>query len=340
MKALRYLGPNRLEVMDIPTPKPAANEVLLRVKACGICGSDVHGYLGLTGRRIPPMTMGHEFSGQVAEVGEAVTRLKPGNRVVPYPVDFCGTCEACRQKNYHLCANKRQFGVLTVDGAFAEYICVPEKLCFKIADSVSFDQASLMEPLAVAFHAVGRAGNLAGKNVLIVGVGTIGLLVLECCKLMSPAAIVVSDLSDSRLALAKEMGANHTVNPAKTDIREFVDSVTGGRGVDVAFEAVGAASAVKSAMDALAFGGLAVWIGNNKPIIDINMQQIVTRELNVSGSFLYSLEDFENVVTMINQGKIDVQKLLSLNIDLVQAPEYFKKLAEDPGDTIKVVINP
>lgn len=331
MKALRYLGPNQLEIMEMQKPVPGAEEVLLRIKACGICGSDVHGYLGLTGRRTPPMTMGHEFVGEVEAVGVNVNSLKPGDRVCPYPVDYCGICEKCKNGMNHLCPEKRQFGVLAVDGAFAEFLCVPAHLCFPIADGVSFDQASLMEPLAVAYHAVSLAGSLTGKHVLIVGAGTIGLLAMACCKLQNPASITMSDFSDSRLALARSIGADYTINPGKGE------SISD---IDVAFEAVGAAGSVKSAMESLAFGGTAIWIGNNKPVIEVNMQQIVTHELKVKGSFLYSLKDFETVVDLINNGKLDVSKLLSRTISLEEAPAYFKQLAENPGELVKVVVHP
>jgi len=331
MKALRYLGPNQLEVMEVPTPSPKEGEVLLRIKACGICGSDVHGYLGLTGRRTPPMTMGHEFVGEVASLGEGVTDLKVGDRVCPYPKAYCGECENCQNGLYHLCSTRTQFGVLEEDGAFAEYLCVPAHLCFHIADGVSYELASLMEPLAVAYRAVSHADCLKDKHVLIVGAGTIGLLAMACVKLQNPASITVSDFSDTRLQLAMEMGATRVVNPGKG---EKVSNI------DVAFEAVGAAGSVNSAMESLAFGGTAVWIGNNKPMIEINMQQIVTRELNVRGTFLFSLRDFETVVGLINEKKVDVEKLLSAVISLEEAPKYFKQLAENPGDLIKVVVKP
>ena len=332
MKALRYLDPNVLQVQEVPKPVPKAGEVLLRVKAVGICGSDVHGYLGLTGRRTPPMTMGHEFAAQVEALGSGVTSLKVGDRVAPYPVDFCGECDTCKSGNAHLCPNKRQFGVLTVDGAFAEYICVPAHLCFPIADTVRYQEASLMEPLAVACHAVNRMPDLEGKTVLIVGMGTIGLLVLQCCLLKKPKKIFVTDLSDSRLALAKAMGADVCCNTGKGE--QLPEQV------DVAFEAVGAEGAVRSVMDALKFGGTAVWIGNNKPVIQVHMQQIVTRELQVKGSFLYSLEDFRIVVELINAGKVQVKGLVSAETDLEGAAGYFKTLAENPGDLVKVVVIP
>lgn len=332
MKALRYLGPNVLEAQDVSRPEPGAGEVLLRVGACGICGSDVHGYLGLTGRRTPPMTMGHEFSGTVAAVGEGVTRLQPGDRVAPYPVEFCGTCGFCSAGKTNLCADKRQYGVLTVDGAFAEYLCVREDLCFPIADGVSFAQASMMEPLAVAYHAVKTAGDLKGKRVLIVGAGTIGLLALLCCRIAEPKEILVSDLSAERRALALKLGADAAVDPV-TEAEKLAD-------VDVAFEAVGAGASVRSAMAALRIGGTAVWIGNNKPMIELNMQQVVTRELKIRGSFLYDMEDFGTVVDLINQGTLDVSGLISREIPLEDAPAAFRQLAEDPGGLIKVVVNP
>ena len=340
MKALRYLEPNKLVVQDIEKPVPKKDEVLLRVRSCGICGSDVHGYLGLTGRRTPPMTMGHEFAGEIEEVGADVKTLKVGDRVAPYPVDFCEECEMCRRGDFHLCKNKRQFGVLAVDGAFAEYICVPEKVCFKITDNVSYNVASLMEPLAVAYHGVGHAGDLKGKTVLIVGTGTIGLLALACVKMQKPARIFVSDLSDFRLEMAKKMGADVVINSGKDDLKKIIEKETGGKGVDMAFEAVGASASVKSAMSALAFGGTAIWIGNNKPLIEINMQEIVTRELKVYGSFLYSLNDFRTVVDHLNKEELDVSDVISQNIPLDNAPEFFYKLAHDPGTLIKVIVNP
>ena len=332
MKALRYLGPNELEIQEIMRPEPGVGEVLLRVGACGICGSDVHGYLGLTGRRTPPMTMGHEFSGTVEAVGEGVTRWKPGDRVAPYPVEFCGNCEFCAEGKTNLCAEKRQYGVLTVDGAFAEYICVREDLCFAIADGVTFAEASMMEPLAVARHAVRTAGELKGKRVLIVGAGTIGLLALLCCRIAEPKEILVSDLSEERRALALRLGADAVVDPV-SEADKLKD-------VDVAFEAVGAGASVRSAMTALRIGGTAVWIGNNKPMIELNMQQIVTRELKILGSFLYDMEDFRTVVDLINKGTLSVSGLISREIPLQAAPDAFRQLAEDPGGLIKVVVNP
>lgn len=206
MKGIVYEGPNILSLKEVGDVSPGPGEVKLRVRACGICGSDVHGYLGITGRRLPPMMMGHEFAGEVAELGQGVDQWKKGDRVAVYPVDFCGHCEMCRKGDVHLCLNKRAFGVLDVDGAFAEYICVPAKCCFRVADQIPYSIGTLMEPLAVSYRGVEHAGDLTGRTVLIVGAGTIGLLALACVKMKGAAKIILSDLSDYRLGIAREMG--------------------------------------------------------------------------------------------------------------------------------------
>jgi L-iditol 2-dehydrogenase len=282
--------------------------------------------------------MGHEFAGEVVELGESVTDYQIGSKVAVYPIDFCGECVMCKKGDVHLCLNKRAFGVLDVDGAFAEYICVPEKSCFKVEDHVSYAIGSLMEPLAVAYRGVGHAGDLTGKTVLLVGTGTIGLLALACVKMKNPAKILVSDLSDNRLEVAKAMGADVLINPSKENFKEVIESHTNGKGVDVAIEAVGAAQTVQQAMSALAYSGTAIWIGNNKQMIDVNMQEIVTRELKVAGSFLYGYKEFKTVVELLNSGKLNVEPLISAQITLAQGLEYFEKLAQAAGDLIKVVV--
>lgn len=338
MKAIVYKGPEQLIYKEVPDVVPGKNEVKIKVKACGICGSDVHGYLGITGRRIAPMIMGHEFAGEIVELGEGVDNCKLGSRVAVYPIAFCGYCEMCQKGDVHLCYNKKAYGVLDVDGAFSEYICVPAKCCFPVEDKVSDALASLIEPLAVAYRGVEHAGDLTGKNVLIVGSGTIGLLALACVKRKNPARVIVSDLSENRLKIAVQMGANITINPAKCNFKDKILEITKGIGVDIAIEAVGATPTVQQAMSALAFGGTAVWIGNNKPMVDINMQEIVTRELSVQGSFLYGYNEFKQAIELMNRGEFNVEPLISKKISLEETIEYFEKLAHNPGDLIKVIV--
>jgi 2-desacetyl-2-hydroxyethyl bacteriochlorophyllide A dehydrogenase len=340
MKALVYYGPEDLRLAEIADLKPAPGEALIRVKACGICGSDVHGYLGITGRRIPPMVMGHEFSGDVAEVGEGVTDIKVGERVAPYPVIFCGDCEPCRHGNVHVCLHKKALGVLECNGAMAEYVSLPAKLLFKLADTISYEVGSMMEPLAVSYRGVNHSGDLTGKNVFIVGAGTIGLLAMAVVKMRKPAKIFVSDLSDIRLDVARKMGADYTINPSKDNVSDIINRETGGVGVDVAFEAVGATPTVQQAMAGLRVGGTAVWIGNSAKMIHINMQEIVTRELRVFGTFLYTFKEFSDVVDLLNSGKLNVEPMISLKVPMMEkGVELFARLAKDPGPLIKVILN-
>lgn len=339
MKGLVYLGPNSMRYEDVPDVSPAEGEVKIRPKGVGICGSDIHGYMGLTGRRIEPMIMGHEFAGVIEELGSGVTGLNVGDRVAVFPVGFCGVCAMCRAGDVRFCENRRFYGVLSENGAFADYISVPAKCCFKIADNVSFEVGSLMEPLAVSYQAVGRISDegIVGKNVFIAGAGTIGLLVLACVKIRNPAKIIVSDLSDSRLEVAKQMGATHVVNPSRGNVPEKVKELTGG-GVDVAFEAVGASATVQQAMSTLRHGGTAVWIGNNKPMIEVNMQEIVTRDLSIIGTYIYGYKEFGEAVELLNEGKFNLSPLISKTAPMREGPELFAKLAKDPGDWIKVVL--
>ena len=338
MKALVYHGPNSLSYDTVPDKEPKENEVKIAVKAVGICGSDVHGYLGLTGRRIPPMIMGHEFSGVVEKAGELVTKYTKGNRVTVYPVDYCGNCEMCRKGAYQLCRSRRQFGVLDVDGAFAEYICVPEKCCISVNDKVPFEIASLVEPAAVALHGVMHAGGVEGKTALVVGAGTIGLLSLVCLKNKGVKKVIVSDISDSRLKVAKKMGAEHVINPQEDDFKKQILSLTNQKGVDISIEAVGATSTVYQAVTAVKFNGTVVWLGNNKPMVEVNMQDIVTKEIKLFGSFLYGYNDFKEIVRIINQEKLDIGMIVSKLVTMKEGSSYFEKLAHDPQNLIKVIL--
>lgn len=338
MKALVYHGPKDLRWEDIDDVNPGRGEVLIKIKAVGICGSDVHGYLGITGRRLPPMVMGHEFSGEIQETGEGVTTLKVGDRVAPYPVIFCGECELCKQGKTHICPNKKSLGVLDYNGAMAEYVCIPARLIFKLSDNISYNVGSMVEPIAVAYRGVNTAGDVSGKNILIVGAGTIGLLALAIVKMRNPAKVLVSDLSDNRLSVARKMGADVVINPSKENIGDIINVETNSIGVDIAIEAVGATPTVQQAMASLRVGGTAVWIGNSAKMININMQEIVTRELKVFGTFIYTFKEFGEVVDLLNSGKLNVEPMISFTAPMEKGVDLFKQLAEDPGPLIKVIL--
>jgi 2-desacetyl-2-hydroxyethyl bacteriochlorophyllide A dehydrogenase len=339
MKALVYFGPKDIRITKIDDLKPEEDEVLIKVKATGICGSDVHGYLGLTGRRVPPMVMGHEFAGCISEIGRNVKGIKVGDRVTAQPVNFCGECEFCQKGLTNVCANKKFLGVMDVNGSMAEYVCVPAKLIYKLPDSMSYMQGAMIEPLAVAYRAVKQVQSLENKDVLIVGAGTIGLLVLQILKTKKARKIFISDLSDFRLDVAKKLGADVIINPSKSNAYDLISIETNGLGVDVAIEAVGISPTVLQAMSALKIGGICIWIGNSAKIINVNMQEVVTRELNISGTYIYTHKEFGEVLDLLAEGNIDVEAVISKVISLEEAPEMFNKLAKDAGQLIKVVID-
>ena len=338
MKAMVYTAPGAMEMRDLEVQQPKAGEVRIRVKATGICGSDLHGYLGQTGRRIPPMVMGHEFSGVVEALGEGVGQLSVGDRVAGYPIDYCGHCGPCLRGEEHLCVHRRQFGVLSVNGAFAETICIPAKCCYRLADQVSFEVGTVMEPLSVALRAVRKGGDLKDRDVMIVGGGTVGLLALACIVPQKPRTVTVCDLSASRLEIAREMGATHTIRADAEDAAARANEITNGKGMDVTYEACGASPTAATSIACLRVGGTAVWIGNNIPMVTINMQQLVTRELKVYGSFLYSPAEFRAAVDMINQGVVNVAPIINRVEPFDKGCEIFAELSENLGTTLKCVL--
>lgn len=340
MKALRYHGPYTLRMEEVPKPIPQADECLIQIRSCGICGSDVHGYTGKTGRRIPPMTMGHEFAGQIVQVGSQVRSFRVGDGVIPQPIQFCGTCRNCRRGLTMLCQNKKFFGVMDVDGAFAEYLSVPERYLYKMPEGISYPVAAMAEPYAVAYSAVKKAGCLQGKRVLIVGAGTIGLCVLQLVLAQKPALIVVSDLSGARLSTAKALGADAVLNPGECDLLAEISALTDGKMMDASFEAVGVQPTANQSLSALSDLGCAVWIGNNAPTVTINMQDIVTHAKRVLGTYTYTHTEFGELVQMLGSGKLNPEKLISKVVPLEQAAACFEDLLHDPDDYIKIIVDP
>lgn len=339
MKALMYLGPNEIEVQEVPKPQPKQGEVLLKIRACGICGSDVHGYMGISGRRIAPMVMGHEFAAEIEAFGEgAGKKFSIGDRVTVQPVDFCGKCENCQRGLTNVCLDKRFFGVLDVSGAFQEYLCVPEKLLYKLPESISYEEGALVEAFAVSFCGVKKAGDITGKDVLIVGGGAIGQLALMAVKAGNPRSVTLSDLSESRLSVAKKLGADFTVNPSKESLSDaLAKNIPSGK-VDVAIEAVGAAPTVAQAMSSLKPCGTCVWIGNSAKTIELDMQAVVTQELKIFGTYIYTHEQFGEALAFMDENKLDFGPIITELIKLDRAPELFKALVTDTEKYLKVVV--
>jgi L-iditol 2-dehydrogenase len=343
MKALLLTEYKHLEVTDMPVPEIGPEDVLVRVRACGICGSDVHGYDGSSGRRVPPLVMGHEASGVVAAVGKDVTRFREGDRVTFDSTVYCGKCYFCRRGEINLCDNRNVLGVSTGEyrrhGAFAEYVAVPQHIVYALPDSFPFEHAALIESVSIAFHAARRTPIRLGDSAVVVGTGMIGLLVLQSLRLAGCGQIIAVDIDDFKLARAKELGADVGLNSKNVDVAAEVAALTEGRGADIAVEVVGATASLNSAVCSVRKGGVVTLVGNLSPKVELPMQAVVTRELSLFGS-CGSQGEYPACIEMMARGDIRVEPLITATAPLDEGPSWFQRLyGHEPG-LMKVILQP
>lgn len=323
-------------------PVAGAGEVLIRVGACGICGSDVHGYDGSSGRRIPPIVMGHEAAGRIAALGVGVTGLAEGDRVTFDSTIYCGACGFCKRGEVNLCDHRQVLGVSCGDysraGAFAEYVAVPARVVYKLPESISFAEAAMLEAVAVAIHAVSLAEISAQSTALVVGAGTIGVLILQALRAAGCKRVFVSDVDASRLKLAKESGAADILR-ADADVVEQILQRTGGVGVDVAMEAVGRDETVNAAIASVRKGGTVVLVGNISPAATLPLQKVVTRQIRLQGSCA-SAGEYPQAIALMASGAIRVKPLISAIAPLAEGPQWFERLYTREANLLKVVLTP
>lgn len=343
MKALVLSDYMQLDYKDVPDPSVKADEVLIEVKAAGICGSDVHGMDGSTGRRIPPIIMGHEASGTILETGENVRDWKIGDRVTfdstIYPLEDWYT----RKGMYNLSDGRMVLGVSAKEfrrnGAYAEYVAVPQHILYRIPDNVSFTRAAMVEPAAVALHAVNLTPLNINDTAVVVGTGMIGLFVVQMLRIAGCREIVAVDIDDDKLVLAEKLGATLMLNPAKTEVNSEILGITNGRGADISFEVVGIASALDTAISSLRKGGTLTMLGNLTPSVEIPLQAIVTRQLRLQGSCAINGE-YEPVLDLLNREMINTDIILSAEAPLSEGAEWFMRLFEKEKGLNKVVLIP
>jgi L-iditol 2-dehydrogenase len=343
MNALLLRQYNKLELVDFPKPAIAPDELLVRVKACGICGSDVHGLDGSTGRRIPPLVMGHEAAGIVEEIGSAVKNLRPGDRVTFDSTISCGACFYCRRGQINLCDNRQVLGVSCGDyrrhGAFAEFVAVPERISYRLPDTLSFERAALIEAVGVAVHGVGLAPVRLGDTGVVVGTGMIGLLVVQALKLAGCGRVIAIDIDDAKLRTAAGLGADELVNSKAVDAPARVRELTDGRGADIAMEVVGATQPLQTALNCVRKGGTIVLVGNISPNVELPLQPVVTRQINLIGSCASSGE-YPVCIDLLSRGAIRVDPLISAIAPLAEAPGWFQRLYGKEPNLMKVILQP
>ena len=344
MKALTLTAYNEFSFGEVETPQAGPEELLIAVKACGICGSDVHGMDGSTGRRIPPVVMGHEAAGVVQEIGAAVRgKWQLGQRVTFDSTLYCGKCRYCSEGLVNLCEDRRVLGVSCQEyrqaGAFAEFVRVPERSVVSVPEGVSYEEAVFVEPTAVALHGVRRAQVVPGDVALVVGAGIIGLLTIQALKAAGCAKVYAADLNLGRLELARQLGADETFPVGAGGVREAMLERTGGEGVDVAIDCVGIGPVVDLVLNSVRKGGRVGLIGNLAPRCEFPLQVVVTRELSVFGCCA-SAGEYPQALEEIASGRIQVKPLTSAIAPLEEGAEWFHRLHSAKEDLIKVILTP
>lgn len=343
MKALLLTDVNQLEYVDVPSPEVGPDEVLVRVEACGICGSDVHGMDGSSGRRIPPLIMGHEFAGVIVQAGRTVGDWRPGDRVTADSTMYCGRCAFCTDGLINLCDNRRVLGVSCDEyrrhGAFAEFVAVPARVLYRLPDEVSFVEGAMVEPLAIAAHAVARTTVGQETAAVVIGSGMIGLLVIQALRGAGCGLIIAVDIDARRLELAKAMGAEVIATSEGADVAGRVRELTAGLGANVAFEVVGKSSTVNTAIDVVRKGGSVVLVGNLDPSVALPLQAVVTRQLTLLGTAA-SCGEYTWCLDMIAQRRIDVGSLVTAVAPLDEGAGWFDRLRRGEDGLMKVVLRP
>jgi L-iditol 2-dehydrogenase len=342
MQALLLTKYRQLELTSLERPTLGPRDVLIAIQACGICGSDVHGFDGSTGRRIPPLVMGHETAGTVVEIGAEVVRCAVGDRVAVDSLVWCGECDACRQGKTNMCTKRGILGVACQEfrrqGAFAEFLSVPEHIVHHLPPELPFEHAALVEPVSVALHAVGRLAIEPGDRAVVVGSGMIGLLVIQALRVAGCGEVIAIDVEESRLRLAEELGATATI-AAADDPMARVLQLTDGRGADVAVEVVGNEPAFRTAVGSVRRGGQVCLVGNLQAEVPLPLQEVVMREIVLTGSCATSGE-YPRAIELLATGQIRVQPLISAVAPLHDGPQWFERLyAREPG-LMKVILCP
>lgn len=337
MKASRFLGNKTFAVTDLPTPHAGPGELVLRNQVCGVCGTDVHIYHGEPGSADvnPPVVLGHEYSGEVVEVGEGVTGFAVGDHVTVDPNIYCGHCAYCQNGKKQLCPSMEAIGV-TRDGGFAQYSRIPASQAFKLEPTFPWEAAAMAEPLACCLHGIDLAGIQVGDKVCVVGGGAIGLLMVQLAKLSGASQIVLSEPNEKRRQVGLQLGANTALDPTRPDAQEAFAQVLGG-GANVVIECVGNVPAVKSAFQFAGKGATVLLFSVPKvdATFDLPLFDVYKKELTIKGSFV-NPDTHARAVALINSGKVDFGPIITHRFPLDQLPEAIAMQMSDAS--IKVVV--
>ena len=344
MKALLMEEYKKLTFTGVPDPEITdPHDILVRVKAVSICGSDVHGFDGSTGRRKPPIIMGHEAAGEIAAVGGGVRNFKAGDRITFDSTIYCGRCFYCQNGDVNLCDNRMVLGVSCDEyrrhGAFAEYVVVPDHICYPLPEGLSYEEAAMTEPAGVAAHALRMGNPSLGESTAVVGSGLIGLTLIQILHSAGAGIIVALDTDEMRRQKSLEAGADIALDPADPELDGKIKKASAGRGIDRVFEAVGAAAPIQTAVSIVRKGGSVTLIGNLSPTVELPLQSVVTRQIRLQGSCAIAGE-YPIALDLMARKKINVRSLISKAAPLSEGQLWFDKLYNREDNLLKVVLLP
>lgn len=337
MKSLVWEGPKEMNIRQQDVQKPQADEVLIRVAHAGICGSELSSYLGHNALRVPPVVMGHEFAGEIVEIGGNVSSLTTGQLVTVNPLIYCGECEMCQLGLNQLCSKRSLIGAHR-PGAYAEYVSVPSKMVTVLPDGMDTTTGSLTEPAGCAVRIGELAGGVIGEDCFIVGGGPIGLLALQVLKLKGAKTVFLAELDPHRLMMAKELGAE-ALDPKEVDVLKTVRDMTDGKGVNVALDAVGTAVTRKQCVDVLKARGTLIFSGLHEEKGIVSVADIIRREITAKGSFAYSPANFAEALDLLAEGKLRLSPWI-VEAPLEDGDMWFNRLMSEPGNVSKVLLIP
>ena len=343
MKSLVLEKYNEFVLRETEIPELKPGWVLIKVEACGICGSDIHGMDGSTGRRQPPLIMGHEASGTISKITPEVSGWKVGDRITFDSTISCGECFFCERGEINLCENRRVLGVscneYRQNGAFAEFVAVPARILYAIPENISFEQAAMAEAVSVAIHATTISSIPANGNAVVIGCGMIGLLCIQALKAAGCKKVIAFDLVQEKLELAEKLGADLTLKPHDADTIQKVLKETENQGADIVFDVVGIEQSVNLAIDCARKGGTVTLVGNLSPEVKIPLQKVVTRQLKMQGSCA-SAGEYPLCLELIASGKIKVDPLISKVAPLEEGNHWFQRLYNRESGLMKVILKP
>ncbi len=330
--------PGKIEYQDVPEPTIGAGDILLRIKRIGVCGTDVHVNHGKHPFTPYPVIQGHEFSAIVEAVGEGVTKVKPGDLATARPQLVCGKCGPCRRGDYNICDSLKVEGFQAPGVARDLFVTVEERI-IPLPETFTFEQGALVEPVSVAVHSTGRAGDLTGRNVVVVGAGPIGNLVAQLARCRGAKKVLITDLSDFRLKIATQCKVDATCNPKNESLAEAAKKAFGDEGFDVAFEAVGNEAALGSAIDAINKGGDIVVLGVFGESPRVDMSVVGDRELSLIGTLMYKHEDYQQAVELIAEGKVITEPLVTGHFPFEKYKDAYDFIDAQGDKSLKVMID-